>query len=256
MRLRLRWQPSLRKLSSLPKFVVALVTLPLFHGTCPAAERPGPAATAANWAVPVLCTETQASARTKVRGTAVIVDVSGLILTAAHVVLQTNLFCTLTVLVPEGQWNNALRSHAFAVRQCATETSLDLALCHIEPTEHRKDWSYLHAAKLRQQLPPADSAVTITGFWGWGMLPLPRRGKLTAHMLYKRQDGVYCDFSTDVIGFEGMSGSPVVTDEGDLIGLITTAGIKQFSGHSFGISIERAAAFLRANGLPLPPQQH
>jgi V8-like Glu-specific endopeptidase len=185
----------------------------------------------------------------------VIVDVSGLILTAAHVVLEPNVFCTLTVLVPEDQWSNALRSHVFSVRECTTETSLDLALCHIEPAERRKDWAHLRAAKLRQRLPPAGSTVTITGFWGWGMLPIPRRGKLTAHMLYKRQDGVYCDFSTDIVGFEGMSGSPAVTDEGDLIGLITTAGIKQFSGRSFGISIERAAAFLRAHGLPLPPEQ-
>jgi len=233
-----------------------VVTLPFFPGVCLAAERPGNAAIAARWAVPVLCTETQASARTKVRGTAVIVDVRGLILTAAHVVLKPNLFCALTVLVPEDQWSNSLRSHAFSVQQCATETSLDLALCHIEPAERRKDSAFLLAAKLQQRLPPPGSAITITGFWGWGMLPVLRRGKLTTHQLYKRQDGAYCDFSTDVIAFEGMSGSPVVTDEGDLIGLITTAGIKQFSGRSFGISMERAAAFLRANGLPLESQQH
>jgi S1-C subfamily serine protease len=240
----------------MPKFVLAVATLPFFPGICPAEERPGTAAVAASWAVPVLCTETRTSARTKVRGTAVIVDIRGLILTAAHVVLEPNVFCALTVLVPEDQWSNALRSHVFSVQQCATETSLDLALCHIEPAERKKNWAYLHAAKLRQRLPPVGSAITITGFWGWGMLPVPRRGKLTAHTLYKRQDGIYCDFSTDIIAFEGMSGSPVVTDEGDLIGLITTAGIKQFSGRSFGISIERAAAFLRANGLPLLPQQY
>jgi len=240
----------------MPKFVLAVVTLPFIPGICPAAERPGTAAVAASWAVPVLCTETQASARTKVRGTAVIVDISGLILTAAHVVLEANVFCALTVLVPEDQWSTALRTHAFSVQQCATETSLDLALCHIEATERKKDSVHLRAAKLRQQLPPAGSAITITGFWGWGMLPVPRRGKLTAHQLYKRQDGAYCDFSTDIIAFEGMSGSPVVTDEGDLIGLITTAGIKQFSGRSFGISIARAATFLRAHGLPLLTEQH
>jgi hypothetical protein len=132
---------------------------------------------------------------------------------------------------------------------------LDLALCQIAPVERKKDWAYLHAAKLRQKFPPPGSAVTITGFWGWGMLPVPRRGKVTAHALYKRQDGAYCDFSTDIIAFEGMSGGPVITAEGDLIGLITIAGIKRFSGSSFGISIERAAAFLRANGLPLQPAQ-
>lgn len=225
--------------------------LPVLRGTCPASEASGTAAVAARWAVPVLCTEIQGSARTRVRGTAVIIDSRGLILTAAHVVLGPNLFCALTVLVPEDQWSKTRRSHAFSVQHCATETSLDLALCQIAPAERKKDWAYLSVAKLRRQFPLSGSAVTITAFWGWGMLPVPRRGRLTSHALYKRQDGVYCDFSTDIIAFEGMSGSPVVTDEGDLIGVITTAGLKKFSDRSFGVSIERAAAFLRLNGLGL-----
>ena len=177
-----------------------------------------------------------------------------MILTAAHVVLDSNLFCTLTVLVPDDQWSNASKSYAFSVQQCATEKSLDLAICRIEPVERKQDWAYLRAAKIREQFPKIDSRITITGFWGWGMLPVPRRGQLKTHTLYRRQDGVYCDFSTDVVVFEGMSGSPVVTDEGDLIGLITTAGIKKFSGDSFGISLERAGEFLRANGLASPPE--
>jgi V8-like Glu-specific endopeptidase len=246
-------QLSLLKLSGMLRLVIVAAALPFLRGSCPAAERSSSAVIAAPWAVPVLCTETQTSARTKVRGTAVIVDSRGLILTAAHVVLEANLFCALTVLVPDDQWSKTSGSYAFSVQQCATETSLDIALCHIEPVERRKDWAHLGAAKARQQFPRADSAITITGFWGWGMLPVPRRGKLTSYTLYKRQDGAYCDFSTNVIAFQGMSGSPVVDDEGDLIGIITTGGIKKFSGSSFGISIARAAAFLRANGVSLQP---
>jgi len=184
----------------------------------------------------------------------VIVDAGGLVLTAAHVILESSLFCALTVLVPDDEWSDTSKAHAFSVQHCATEPSLDLALCHIEPVERKKGWSYLRAAKLRQWLPPLNSAVTVTGFWGWGMLPVLRQGLLKTHMLYKRQDGAFCDFSTDIVVFEGMSGSPVVTADGDLIGIITTAGIRKFSGNSFGTSIERAADFLRVNGLPLQPR--
>ena len=240
-------------LNGTPQFVLTLAILPILCAPGRAAEDAVPPATATRSAVPLICTETQISARTRVRGTAVIVDAKGVILTAAHVVFHPSLFCTLTVLVPDDEWSNAREYRAFSVRQCAIQESLDVAICRIEPVERKKDWAYVRAAKLGQPLPEADSAITITGFWGWGMLPVPRRGKLKSHMLYKRQDGVYCDFSTDIVGFEGMSGSPVVTDQGYVIGLVTTAGIKKFSGTSFGISIERAAGFLRANGLTLLP---
>lgn len=231
--------------------------LPFLCHTCPAAERPSTSGLqAARWAVPVLCTEARVSGRTKVRGTAVVVDTKGVILTAAHVVLGSGLFCTLTVLVPDNQWSNASKSYAFSVQQCVTEKLLDLAICRIQPVERKQGWAYLRAAKITEQFPKVDSEITITGFWGWGMLPVPRRGQLKTHTLYRRQDGVYCDFSTNVVVFEGMSGSPVVTDEGDLIGIITAAGIKKFSSDSFGISLERAAEFLRAHGLAALPEPH
>lgn len=234
--------------------MLALAVLPGICGVCDAAERLGTNPVAYRWAVPVLCTETRTSARTKVRGTAVVIDERGVILTAAHVVLGTNLFCALTVLVPEDHWNITSRSHAFSVQQCATEMALDLAVCQIVPAEHRKDAEYLRAPKLRRDVPSPDSPITITGFWGWGMLPVPRRGRLTSHLLYKRQDGAFCDFSTDVVAFEGMSGSPVITEEGDLIGVITITGVKKFAGSSYGVSIGRAEAFLRANRLTIPAE--
>jgi len=72
---------------------------------------------------------------------------------------------------------------------------------------------------------------------------------------YRRQDGCYCDFAVDAVTHEGMSGSPLVTEEGDVIGLITTAGSGKFRGISFGTTFEGAAAFLRKAGLLVPPIQ-
>ena len=86
--------------------------------TCAAAQAQ---TAAARFAVPVLCTDNQLAAHTKARGTAVIVDASGLILTAAHVILEAKLYCTLTVLVPNDEWSRASTFHAFAVQQCSAD---------------------------------------------------------------------------------------------------------------------------------------
>ena len=55
-------------------------------------------------------------------------------------------------------------------------------------------------------------------------------------------------------GLQAVRNFDLQVQKGDLIGIITTAGIRKFSGNSFGTSIERAADFLRVNGLPLQPK--
>jgi len=113
-----------------------------------------------------LCTQNPSS-RTKARGTAVVVDSAGVILTAAHVV-DSQSSCTLTLLVPNDEWSRASRFHPFSVQQCATNALLDIALCRISPLEDVRDWSYLKPARLRIQNTPPGAMVTITGFTSWG----------------------------------------------------------------------------------------
>jgi len=235
-----------------PKFVLALaIFLLLISQINTARENSGPPAVALRSAIPVLCTEKYLAGRTKVRGTAVVVDANGTILTAAHVVLGTGSYCTLTVLVPGDDWSAAPGFHAFAVQECATDQHMDVAVCDIKPLGSAADRTFLRAASTRMPLAAQNSGITVTGFAGWGLVPVARRGKMREHQLYHLQDGTLCDLATDVAAFEGMSGSPVVNDDGEVTGLITTAGIKQYSGTSFGISIERAAGFLRAHGVHL-----
>ena len=218
---------------------------------CPKAS--AGAASAARFAVPVLCTQNPV-ARTKARGTAIVVDLSGIMVTAAHVVLDSQSSCTLTLLVPNDEWSRATRFHPFSVEPCVTSQLLDIALCRIHPSESTRDWSYLQAARIRMQSPRPDSLLTITGFTGWGIFPTVKQGSFVSpQQLYRRQDGCYCDFAVDTVTFEGMSGSPLVTSAGEVVGLITTAGTGKFRGISFGTSFERAAAFLRKAGLNPAP---
>ena len=203
---------------------------------------------APRFALPVLCTENP-SARTKVRGTAVVLDTRGIILTAAHVVAEIHPSCALTVLVPNDDWSRALGFHAFSVRDCSANEPLDLALCHIRPIENTADWSYLRAATAEMRTPLPGSNVGITGFTGWGMSPTVVSGRIVPPaQIYRRQDGCYCDFAVSVTSHAGMSGSPILTNDGKVSGIVTTAGTGKFRGITFGTTLERAANFLNEAG--------
>jgi S1-C subfamily serine protease len=233
-------------LSQLFQFVIVpLLLLSVFMEQALAAD----SATAPRFAVPILCTENPA-ARTKVRGTAVVIDRSGTVLTAAHVVGNSPSSCVLTVIVPNDDWSRALGFRVFLVRDCRSDELLDIALCHITPLEDPRDWAHLRAAPVLLRSPRAGSPLVITGFTGWGFLPTVITGQLIApRELYRRQDGCYCDFAVKVATHAGMSGSPVLTSDGQVVGLITTSGTGKFRGISFGTSLEHAAAFLRKAGL-------
>ena len=214
-----------------------------------AAER---AATAPRFAVPILCTDNQHAAHTRSHGTAVIVDASGVILTAAHVILEAQLDCTLTVLAPNDEWSRASKFYGFAVQQCSADQLLDIAICRITPLDRLKDWSFLRPANLRTHGWMAGASATITGFTGWGWFPTVLRGQLLPPQLYHTQEGCYCDLAVNVETHAGMSGSPIVDESGDVIGVVTLAGTGKFRGVSFGTSMANAVAFLRKHGWNSP----
>lgn len=200
-------------------------------------------------AVPLLCTETSQAARTRVRGTGVVVSSGGILLTAAHVIQDAHFNCTLSVMVPDDDWNRFRQLHAFLIRDCRLLPALDLAACRIHPAESSRDWAWLRPAAIRARSAPAGESVWITAFTGWGRSPLVRSGHIQGRQLYQRQDGCYCDFATDIPVEEGMSGSPLISAQGEVIGILTLAGRGRFRGVSFGASLAEAAAFLRAEGI-------
>jgi hypothetical protein len=207
-------------------------------------------------AVPLLCTENHQAARTRVRGTGVIADSGGTLLTAAHVIQQARSDCTLSVMVPDDEWSRFRQLHAFLIKDCRLFLPLDLAACRIRPADSSRDWSYLRPAQIRAQAAATGVPVWMTAFTGWGLLPLVRRGHIQGRHIYQRKDGCYCDFATDIAAVEGMSGSPVLNTQGEVIGILTLAGSGEFRGLSFGASLEEAASFLRAEGVPTTGDLH
>jgi S1-C subfamily serine protease len=220
---------------------------PLLLGTVvpqPAASLP-----ALRSAVPLLCTENHQAARTRVRGTGVIADSGGTLLTAAHVIQEARDACTLSVMIPDDEWSHFRQLHAFLVEDCHLFLPLDLAVCRIRPADNSHDWAYLRPARIRARAAPPGEAVWITAFTGWGLSPLTRSGHIQGRQIYQRQDGCYCDFATDIAAVEGMSGSPVISAQGEVIGILTLAGSGKFRGISFGASLAEAANFLHAEGV-------
>ena len=59
----------------------------------------------------------------------------------------------------------------------------------------------------------------------------------------------YCNFATDISAVEGMSGSPVISAQGEVLGIVTLAGKGKFRGISFGASVQHSSDCLRAEGV-------
>ena len=184
------------------------------------------------------------------RGTGVIADSGGSLLTAAHVIQEAHSNCTLSVMIPDEEWNHFRRLHAFLIRDCNLFLPLDLAVCTIRPADNSRDWGYVRPARIRARPARSTEPVSITSFTGWGLSPLVRSGHVAGRQIYQRQDGCYCDFAIDVTAAEGMSGSPILSADGDVIGILTLSGNGKFRGLSFAASLWEAAAFLKAQGIP------
>jgi S1-C subfamily serine protease len=231
-----------------------LLCLPLWAFGLQQPEAPPPALRAA---VPLLCTENIAAFRTYVRGTGLIADSGGTLVTAAHVIQQARFNCTLSVMIPDDEWIHTGHLRRFLLARCHLNEFLDLAVCRIQPADNSTDLGYIRAAPLRfRQVNPGES-VSVTGFTGWVLAPLTRSGRITGQEDYRRQDGCRCDFATNIVAVEGMSGSPVISLRGEVVGIITQAGKGRFRGTSFGVTFEEARSFLIAEGVVVPasPQE-
>jgi S1-C subfamily serine protease len=215
-------------------------------------DPPESAPNALRAAVPLLCTENNQAFRTFVRGTGVIADSGGTLVTAAHVVFPAHFNCTLSVMIPDDDWIHVGRLRRFLLTRCHANEVLDIAVCHVQPADNPRDLGYVRAAPLRFRSVTPSEPVWTTGFTGWLLAPLVRVGRVTGSEDYRPKDGCRCDLATNILAVEGMSGSPLISSRGEVIGIITQAGKGRFRGTSFGVTFEEARIFLAAEGIGPP----
>ena len=232
-------------------FLAIVLCLPLAAADAQPSDQPA----ALRAAVPLLCTENAAAIRTYIRGTGFIANSGGTLMTAAHVISEARFNCTLSVMIPDEEWMHTGRLRRFLLVRCHSNELLDLAVCRIQPADNPRDLGYIRAAPLRTRPAATGEPVSVTGFAGWVVAPLTRAGRIIGQEDYRRQDGCRCDFATNIVVVEGMSGSPVITGNGEVLGIITQAGKGKFRGLSFGVSFEQARSFLVAEGVITPPSQ-
>ena len=228
-----------------------VLCLPLAAADIKQSDRP----LAPRAAVPLLCTENTAGIRTYIRGTGFVANSGGTLVTAAHVVLDARFNCTLSVMIPDDEWIHAGHLRRFQLVRCHLNEMLDLAVCRIQPADNPRDLGYIRAAPLRIGPVAPGEPVSVTGFAGWVVAPLTRAGHIIGQEDYRRQDGCRCDFSTNIVVVEGMSGSPVIAANGEVLGIITQTGKGKFRGLSFGVTFEEARSFLAAEGVISPPSK-
>jgi len=155
----------------------------------------------------------------------------------------------LSVMIPDDEWNRVGRLRRFVLARCDLNQTVDIAICRLKPADNIHDLDYLHPAQVGFRPPVSREPVWLTGFTGWLMVPLVRAGHVIGEEAYRTQDGCRCNFATDIVAVEGMSGSPIISLDGEVVGIITQAGRGNFRGISFGTSLREVRDFLAAHGL-------
>ncbi len=183
----------------------------------------------------IVCIQVQGTESTILdyTGSAFFVSRAGGFVTAAHVVdslRQAGHPCPqASILVPQGDWRpdarkETLRTFDFEIANCRIDAELDIARCHtavegdFEPVKFDRD-DILDGTQ-----------VAFIGFPMASRDPMTSRGGVAAH----RNQLLLIDQPA----WPGMSGSPVFTSDGCVIGVVVARGV----GDGAGMSMVRPAS--------------
>ena len=201
---------------------------------------------------PVACMDKSASGPLKlvsILGTAVFVSKDGSFLTADHILnaitTQTSTNpCPVTVIYfPVAGWRWVedfdLRYVYFSVADCIRDATQDLAVCR--PAVNVKELTGAGVEPVVfATVPPADGTpVAFTGFPRGNALPISSRGVIAGYG--ELQQHGPRKLIVDKIAWPGSSGSPVYTDDANVVGIVLSTG----DGDSIGLTFARTAAYVR-----------
>jgi len=99
--------------------------------------------------------------------------------------------------------------HAFLIKDCVFSAA-DLVVCRIRPADSSRDWGYVRPRGSARG-PRRRRAVWLRPSQDGPFTAGAAADASKDARFISRQDGCYCDFSTDIAAVEGMSGSPVIS---------------------------------------------
>jgi S1-C subfamily serine protease len=181
-----------------------------------------------------------------VLGTAFFTSKAGEFVTAAHVLSVTNVKtasgCIPGIYLPTSGWSTEVRSieiRHFAFRNCPiVNETLDIAVCRTVLDMSTFAGIDVVPVTFNDLSQPDGTAVAFTGFPLQSRQPLTSRGSIAA---YRGGVGVLQgELVLDRTGWPGLSGGPVYTADGAVIGIVVQRG----TGDGAGITIARPSRFV------------
>src|ERR1039458_3149428 len=194
-----------------------------------------------------------------IMGSGFFTDNTGRFVTAGHVldgwdrVIETrHKPCVPAILLPSNGWQKVeatVNYQSFTFVNCYRETNIDLAVCQtIENpfTSTRISAGLITPAMIDAHDRQDGSIVYITGFPLEIKKPVTSKGILGGHFTVEGTDIGY-DYFIDTEGWPGLSGGPVYTSNGLVIGVVLKGGRNEGSGMAIARSGAVIIDFLSRN---------
>lgn len=182
----------------------------------------------------------------QVLGTGFLTSETGDFITAAHVLDAGKALsgCRFAIYLPLAGWvadKPVFNVRFFDFTNCGIDKNVDLAFCRTEKDlrQSQRDGVAVRAVTFDMSPQPDGTPVAFTGFPLQNLQPITSRGAIAA---YQGVGGVpRFNLLVDKNAWPGVSGGPVYTVDGRVVGIAVQRGVNDFQG----VMIARPAAFVR-----------
>jgi S1-C subfamily serine protease len=200
--------------------------------------------------VPVVCGYTDNKGQwviADIEGTGFFVDRSaGRFVTASHVLDSLDAFkkqisehpCEYAVYIPDEGWEKVgkvINFEYFTFNKCIKSSSADVAVCTLVEnpfTSSRLAKNLIQEVSFDAAKVPDGTTAAFTGFPLQRTTPITSIGSIAGRAIMEDDDRWFF-YLLDKTAWPGASGSPVFTEDGKVIGMITRTGTDDSAGLSF-----------------------